>query len=196
MFVRDLLQDLLVTAPLYSGVIQTINTSLEVEINSIVGSIRRIDALTVYKTLCATAESRWVKLWSLTSGKELIHWSATKTFMTSLFMNDTLIVTGSSAGIVKVRGGKKNIIQIFQFYNLILFFVGFSSCQIWDLNSLLRKNVKSVVPLTRISMKGVMHYPIKAIHQWEYTDLIIMAKYEAKRKKDKVKIVKVRGGRR
>ena len=75
-----------------------------------------------------------------------------------------MIVTGSSAGIVKI----------------------------WDLNELLRKNVRSVIPLCRISMKGVMHYPIKAIHQWSYTDLVIVAKYEAKKKKDKVKVVYMR----
>lgn len=172
--------------------IQTINTALEVETNSIVGSIRRIDALTIYKTLCATAESRWVKLWSLTSGKELIHWSATKTFMTSLFMNDALIVTGSSAGIVKVPiyTHLQRHTHSFRFIHFV--FIS-RPIQIWDLNSLLKKNVKSVLPLTRISMKGVMHYPIKAIHQWTYRDLIIMAKYEAKKKKDKVKIVTVRG---
>ena len=47
------------------------------------------------------------------------------------------------------------------------------------------------MPLTRISMKGVMHYPVKAIHQWTYRDLIIVAKYEAKKKRDKVKIVRI-----
>ena len=41
-------------------------------------------------------------------------------------------------------------------------------------------------------MKGVLHYPIKDIFQCMYTDLVIIAKYEGKKKKDKVKIVEVK----
>ena len=77
-------KNLLLTAPLYSGVIQAIDTEKERELKSIVGSIRRIDAVAVYENLCATGEGRWVKLWSLLSGEELIHWCATKTFVTSM----------------------------------------------------------------------------------------------------------------
>ena len=40
-------------------------------------------------------------------------------------------------------------------------------------------------------MKGVLHYPIKDIFQFSYTDLVIVAKYEANRKKDKIKVVQV-----
>ena len=59
-------------------------------------------------------------------------WTATKTAITSIYMNDTMIVTGSVAGIVKI----------------------------WDLSSLLRPGI-SVSPLRKINMKGILHYPIK-----------------------------------
>ena len=59
-------------------------------------------------------------------------WTATKTAVTSIYMNDTMIVTGSVAGIVKV----------------------------WDLSTLLRPGM-SVSPLRKINMKGILHYPIK-----------------------------------
>ena len=80
-------------------------------------------------------------------------------------MNDTMIVTGSGAGIVKI----------------------------WDMSSLLGLNSGDLIaPLRRINMKGILHYPIKEIFQCTYTDLVIIAKYEGKKKKDKVKIVEVK----
>ena len=90
-------------------------------------------------------------------------------------------VTGSVAGIVKI----------------------------WDLSSLLRPGI-SVSPLRKINMKGILHYPIKVtgdvkrrnnlkksipcqhIYQCTYTDLVIIAKYEGKKKKDKLKLVEVK----
>ena len=41
-------------------------------------------------------------------------------------------------------------------------------------------------------MKGILHYPIKDIFQSTYTDLVIIAKYEGKKKKDKVKVIEVK----
>lgn len=70
----------------------------------------------MYDHLIATAEGRWVKLWSLRTGEELIHWCATKTNVSSLFINDAMVATGSSAGIVKI----------------------------WDLNRLLTKNGRNL----------------------------------------------------
>ena len=49
-----------------------------------------------------------------------------------------------------------------------------------------------VTPLRKINMKGILHYPVKEIYQCTYTDLVIIAKYEGKKKKDKVKIVEVK----
>ena len=49
-----------------------------------------------------------------------------------------------------------------------------------------------ITPLRKINMKGILHYPIKEIYQCTYTDLVIIAKYEGKKKKDKVKIVEVK----
>ena len=46
-------------------------------------------------------------------------------------------------------------------------------------------------PLRKINMKGLLHYPIKNLYQSTYTDLVIVAKYEGKKKKDKVKVVEV-----
>jgi hypothetical protein len=40
-------------------------------------------------------------------------------------------------------------------------------------------------------MKGVLHYPIKDIFKFTYTDLVIVAKYESNHKKDKIKVVRV-----
>jgi WD40 repeat protein len=107
------------------------------ERDPIVGNIRRIDAIAVYENLCATGESRSVHLWSLSQGRGLVSWNATKTFVSALLLNDTMVVTGSSAGIVKL----------------------------WDLKALLGRLVTMTVPLRRISMKGVLHYPIKHIFQ-------------------------------
>ncbi len=40
-------------------------------------------------------------------------------------------------------------------------------------------------------LQGILYYPIKGLGQCTYTDIIIVAKYEGKRKKDKVKVVEV-----
>lgn len=156
--------ELLVTAPTFSGIIQAVDTSQEREVSNLAGSIRRIDALAVYGKLCATGEGKYIKLWNLNSNSLMRSWNATKTFISALSMNDALIISGSSAGIVKL----------------------------WELKAVLRKNATTLQPLRRISMKGMMHYPIKMICQMSYVDLVIVAKYEAKRKKDKIKFVKVK----
>ena len=49
-----------------------------------------------------------------------------------------------------------------------------------------------ITPLRRVNMKGILHYPIKDIFQSTYTDLVIIAKYEGKEKKDKVKVIEVK----
>ena len=49
-----------------------------------------------------------------------------------------------------------------------------------------------IAPLRRVNMKGILHYPIKDIFQSTYTDLVIIAKYEGKKKKDKVKVIEVK----
>jgi hypothetical protein len=41
-------------------------------------------------------------------------------------------------------------------------------------------------------LQGILYYPIKGLGQCTYTDIIIVAKYEGKRKKDKVKVVEVK----
>ena len=41
-------------------------------------------------------------------------------------------------------------------------------------------------------MQGILYYPIKRLCQCSYTDIVIVAKYEGKRKKDKVKVVEVK----
>ena len=105
------------------------------------------------------------RLWQLSSASTVSSWTATKTHVSALYMNDTIVVTGSGAGIVKL----------------------------WDLSLLLTSHdTGAVAPLRRINMKGVLHYPIKDIFQCMYTDLVIIAKYEGKKKKDKVKIVEVK----
>lgn len=157
--------NVLLTAPLYSGVVQAVDSEKEREIRTLVGSIRRIDAVALYDSLIATAEARWVKLWSLKTGEELITFCATKTHVTALLLNDCMVVTGSGAGIVKI----------------------------WDLHRLMGDNVRLAVPMRKINMKGIIHYPIKAIHQWTYTDLVIVAKYESRKKKDKIKVVQLKG---
>jgi len=162
-------KDILAVAPLYSGVVQVYdtnnsNSSFE-EMPSLVGAFRKIDSIAVYEDILATAETRIVKLWKLSSATFIVSWTATKTFISSLFINDTMLVTGSGAGIVKI----------------------------WSLAALLGvKQGDLISPLRRINMKGIHHYPIKEIFQCTYTDLVIIAKYEGKKKKDKVKVVEVK----
>ena len=155
--------NLLLAAPLFSGILMAFDPEKGTEKAPLVGNIRRIDAIAVYENLCATGESQTIRLWSLSQGRGLVSWNATKTFVSALLLNDTMVVSGSSAGIVKL----------------------------WDLKTLLGESVKTIVPLRRISMKGVLHYPIKDIFQFSYTDLVIVAKYEANRKKDKIKVIQV-----
>lgn len=160
-------KDFLLVAPLYSGVIQIFSTdhSKYEETGSLAGNFRKIDALATFENLVATAEEKHVRLWKISPPSSLISWTATKTAVSSIYMNDTMIVTGSVAGIVKI----------------------------WDLSALLRpEKGNSVVPLRRINMKGIRHYPIKHIFQCTYTDLVIIAKYEGKKKKDKLKLVEVK----
>ena len=66
--------------------------------------------------------------------------------------------------------------------------------KIWDMSTLLGLTGQGdlIAPLRRINMKGILHYPIKEIFQSTYTDLVIIAKYEGKKKKDKVKVVEVK----
>ena len=58
-------KEVLVVAPLYSGVVQVFNTKTEnggyEESEGLVGSFRKIDAIAVYENIVATAESRTVK---------------------------------------------------------------------------------------------------------------------------------------
>ena len=59
-------KDILVVAPLYSGVVQVFNTNISSnnnyeEMTSLVGNFRKIDALAVYENIVATAETRTVK---------------------------------------------------------------------------------------------------------------------------------------
>ncbi len=54
----------------------------------------------------------------------VVEWTATKTYMTALYLNDTMLVSGSSAGLVKL----------------------------WDLAGLLA-SPPLLTPLRRISMK-------------------------------------------
>ena len=62
-------KDILLVAPLYSGVVQVFNTnntnnnnnSSYEEMASLVGSFRKIDAVAVYENVVATAETRTVK---------------------------------------------------------------------------------------------------------------------------------------
>jgi len=158
-------KDILISAPLYSGVVQVFNTANYEEKQSLVGFFRKIDAVASFENLAATAETRTIRLWKLSTCSTLVSWIATKTYISALYMNDTMVVSGSGAGIVKI----------------------------WDLPTLLQMPAGSLItPLRKINMKGILHYPVKEIYQCTYTDLVIIAKYEGKKKKDKVKIVEVK----
>jgi len=156
-------KDTLLTAPLYTGIIQVFDTTTHEEKPSLCGAIRRVDAVAVYESLVATGETQMVRLWDMNTCTGLISWEAAKSAVTALYMNDAMLVTGSKAGIVKL----------------------------WDLGTLLREGAATVSPLRKINMKGLLHYPIKNLYQSTYTDLVIVAKYEGKKKKDKVKVVEV-----
>ena len=45
---------------------------------------------------------RTIRLWDLTTSTSLVSWVATKTYISALYMNDTMVVSGSGAGIVKL----------------------------------------------------------------------------------------------
>ncbi len=153
----------IVVAPLYSGVILSFEAATGKSLPSVSGNIRRIDAIAVHENLCTTAETQEVKVWGLQTGKCFVKWTATKSFITAVAMNDVLVMTGSHAGIVKL----------------------------WDLKVLLKNDTFVITPVRRISMKGLLHYPIKSIFPTSYTELAIVAKYEGNNKKDKVKIFEV-----
>lgn len=153
--------NVVIAAPIYSGIIMPFDTSNGKVLSPVVGQIRRIDAMAVYKNLCATGETQVLRLWSMTQSKCLVSWTATKTFLTSLVMNDILVISGSNAGIVKL----------------------------WDLNVLLKTESSTIAPLRKISMKGWLYYPVKEIAFFSYKELVIVSKYETNKKKDKVKIV-------
>jgi len=153
----------IVVAPLYSGVILSFEASTGLSLPPVTGNIRRIDAIAVHEKLCTTAETQEVKVWGLQTGECFVKWTATRSFITAVAMNDVLVMTGSHAGIVKL----------------------------WDLKVLLKSNASIIVPVRRISMKGLLHYPIKNIFPISYTELAIVAKYEGHNKKDKVKMFEV-----
>ena len=98
----------------------------------------------------------------------MIPWllQVTPHFYDSRNPNIFILVSGSGAGIVKI----------------------------WDLSALLGATTlgELISPLRRVNMKGILHYPIKDIFQSTYTDLVIIAKYEGKKKKDKVKVIEVK----
>ena len=89
-------------------------------------------------------------------------WIAAKSYITALYMNDVLVISGSNAGMVKL----------------------------WELQSALK--YESIAPLKKIAMRGIRHYPIKTIGQLGYLDLVVVAKYEGKKRKDKVKLIQVK----
>ncbi len=97
---------------------QVIDTSRERELATLSGSIRRIDSVAVHRRLCATGEGKTCRLWGLGGpggvgpgvAEEvegggpgmLAEFLATKTFLTALSMNDAILASGSSSGIVKL----------------------------------------------------------------------------------------------
>jgi len=153
--------NIVIAAPIYSGIIMPFDISNGKILTPVVGQIRRIDAMAVFKNLCATGEAQMLRLWSMTQGKCLVSWTATKTYLTSLLINDIFVISGSNAGIIKF----------------------------WDLNVLLKSDSSIIAPLRKISMKGWLYYPVKELSFFSYKELIIVSKYETNKKKDKVKIV-------
>ena len=141
-------------------------------------------------TVCVDAHIySFCRLWKLLDATFQVSWVATKTFISALYMNDTMLVTGSGAGIVKIWGmssllGRNSIFFRIFYLNkeeITYYFLGVK-----------RGATTTISPLRRIKMKGIHHYPIKEIYQCTYTDLVIIAKYEGKKKKDKVKVVEVK----
>ena len=96
----------------------------------------------------------------------------------ALYMNDTMVVSGSAAGIVKLWDLPKLLdmpVRMIPFIGVILFV---KICP--DLFLFLDRDDPQdgsiIQPLRKINMKGVLHYPIKEIYQCTYTDLVIIAK--------------------
>ena len=54
-------KDILISAPLYSGVVQVFDTSNYEEKQSLVGFFRKIDAVASFENLAATAETRTIR---------------------------------------------------------------------------------------------------------------------------------------
>ena len=108
--------------------------------------------------------------------------SLTIPYLSALYMNDTMVVSGSGAGIVKIWDLPTLLQMPVGFISLFVTIIIYFSFQAGSL----------ITPLRKINMKGILHYPVKEIYQCTYTDLVIIAKYEGKKKKDKVKIVEVK----
>ena len=53
--------NLLLTAPLFSGILMAFDAEKGTELSPLVGNIRRIDAIAVYENLCATGESQAIR---------------------------------------------------------------------------------------------------------------------------------------
>ena len=102
-------------------------------------------------------------------------------------MNDTMVVTGDSTFCPVIPSINTNS-------PILDSGSGAGIVKIWDLSALLGATAlgELIAPLRRVNMKGILHYPIKDIFQSTYTDLVIIAKYEGKKKKDKVKVVEVK----
>ncbi len=105
---------ILLTATNFSGQIEVFDSDREVHVASLSDAMRRIDSLALYRRLCATGEGRHCRIWSLGAGGGgagtdvhrqpglLASFVATKTFVSALAMNDVILATGSSSGIVKL----------------------------------------------------------------------------------------------
>ena len=104
-------------------------------------------------------------------------------------MNDTMVVTGDSTFCPVIPSINTN-----SNFHILDSGSGAGIVKIWDLSALLGATAlgELIAPLRRVNMKGILHYPIKDIFQSTYTDLVIIAKYEGKKKKDKVKVVEVK----
>lgn len=117
---------------------------------------------------------RTIRLWDLTTSSSLVSWVATKTYISALYMNDTMVVSGSGAGIVKLwdlpRLLDMPVTTITMMTNIIRL-----ACNIYFIINFQDGSI--IAPLRKINMKGVLHYPIKEIYQCTYTDLVIIAKY-------------------
>ena len=102
----------------------------------------------------------------------------------ALYMNDTMVVSGSGAGIVKLWDLPKLLdmpVRMIPFnkarripltnceHSIAMTCFVFRDGDVPQDGSIIQ-------PLRKINMKGVLHYPIKEIYQCTYTDLVIIAK--------------------